>query len=60
MLRAHLYTPDITRWRKLLAEFVGGQLNSVSAFPLVVGHPLFYSKQVPLIVSEWGGFGATN
>jgi hypothetical protein len=29
----------------------------VAAFPLVVGDPFFYRNQVPLIVSEWGGFG---
>ena len=36
---------------------VGGKIESVAAFPLVVGDPFFYRKQVPLIVSEWGGFG---
>lgn len=25
--------------------------------PLVVGDPYFYGGQVPLMVSEWGGFG---
>jgi hypothetical protein len=36
---------------------VNGQLVGVAAFPLIVGDPFFYKKQVPLIVSEWGGFG---
>ncbi len=26
-------------------------------FPLTIGDPFFYRRQVPLIVSEWGGFG---
>jgi hypothetical protein len=32
-------------------------LENVAAFPLVVGDPFFFRRQVPLIVSEWGGFG---
>ena len=28
--------------------------------PLVVGDPFFYRKQVPIVVSEWGGFGFVN
>ncbi len=57
LLTAHLYTPDISRWKELLDKLVAGQLEGVAAFPLVVGDPFFYRKQVPLLVSEWGGFG---
>lgn len=57
LLTAHLYTPDISRWRELLDKLVAGELEGVAAFPLVVGDPFFYRKQVPLVVSEWGGFG---
>jgi hypothetical protein len=57
LLTAHLYTPDLTRWRELLDRLVGGELEGTAAFPLVVGDPFFYRRQVPLIVSEWGGFG---
>ena len=32
-------------------------MNGTAAYPLVVGDPFFYRHQVPLIVSEWGGFG---
>lgn len=32
----------------------------MAAFPLVVGDPFFYRRQVPLVVSEWGGFGFAN
>jgi hypothetical protein len=32
-------------------------MEGVAAFPLVIGDPFFYRRQVPLIVSEWGGFG---
>ena len=60
LLTAHLYTPDIERWKQLLDGLVEGKLNDVAAFPLVVGDPFFYRKQVPLIVSEWGGFGFQN
>lgn len=60
LLTAHLYTPEITKWRELLEKLVNGELNGVAAFPLVVGDPFFYRKQLPLIVSEWGGFGFVN
>ena len=60
LLTAHLYTPDISTWKDLLKKLVNGELNGVAAFPLVVGDPFFYRKQLPLIVSEWGGFGFVN
>jgi hypothetical protein len=57
LLTAHLYTPEVSRWRELLDAMVSGQLTGVAVLPLTVGDPFFYRKQVPLIVSEWGGFG---
>jgi hypothetical protein len=60
LLTAHLYTPDISHWKALLQKLVDGQLSGVAAFPLVVGDPFFYRKQLPLVVSEWGGFGFVN
>jgi len=57
LLTVHLYTPELKRWQEMLDQLVAGQLIGVAAFPLVVGDPFFFRKQVPLIVSEWGGFG---
>ncbi len=57
LMTAHLYTPDIKRWSELLTDLENGKLEGVAAFPLVVGDPFFFRKQVPIIVSEWGGFG---
>lgn len=57
LLTAHLYTPDLQRWAELLDQLVEGKLVGVAAFPLVVGDPFFYRRQLPLVVSEWGGFG---
>ncbi len=57
LLTAHLYTPELGRWKELLDKLVQGEITGVAAFPLVVGDPFFYRRQVPLIVSEWGGFG---
>jgi len=57
LLTAHLYTPDAEHWRQLLDDLTAGKMESVAAFPLVVGDPFYYRKQVPLVVSEWGGFG---
>jgi hypothetical protein len=39
---------------------VKGELEGVAAFPLVVGDPFFYRRQLPLVVSEWGGFGFSD
>ncbi|RYY22169.1 MAG: glycoside hydrolase family 2, partial [Sphingobacteriaceae bacterium] len=60
LLTAHLYTPDVHRWSELLDQLAGGQMNGVAANPLVVGDPFFFRKQVPLLVSEWGGFGFSD
>ncbi|GAB4016734.1 glycoside hydrolase family 2 [Spirosoma sp. KCTC 42546] len=60
LLTAHLYTPDLNRWKELLGQLTAGDLEHVAAFPLVVGDPFFYRRQVPLVVSEWGGFGFAN
>lgn len=57
LLTAHLYTPELSRWRELLDRLVQGEMNNVAVLPLVVGDPFFYRRQIPLIVSEWGGFG---
>jgi beta-galactosidase/beta-glucuronidase len=57
LLTAHLYQDQPERWREVLDELVTGNTETVAALPLVVGDPFFYSGQVPLLVSEWGGFG---
>lgn len=57
LLTAHLYTPDLPRWRQMLDRLVAGTNEGVAVRPLVVGAPFFYQCQVPLVVSEWGGFG---
>ena len=57
LLTAHLYTPDLAHWRALLDRLAAGEMTGVAAFPLVVGDPFFYRRQVPLVISEWGGFG---
>jgi hypothetical protein len=60
ILTAHLYTPELQRWTELLDGLVAGRMERIAAFPLVVGDPFFYRKQVPLLVSEWGGFGFSD
>lgn len=60
LLTAHLYTADLKRWSGMLDDLAAGKMESVAAFPLVVGDPFFYRRQVPLIVSEWGGFGFSD
>ena len=57
LLTAHLYTPEIQRWRHLLDRLAQGENEGVAVHPLVVGDPFFYCGQIPLVVSEWGGFG---
>lgn len=60
LLTAHLYTPDLEQWKIVLDKLSAGELDNVAAFPLVVGDPFYFRNQVPLIVSEWGGFGFVN
>jgi beta-galactosidase/beta-glucuronidase len=57
LLTAHLYTPDVEHWSNLLDRLARGEMQGVAAYPLVVGDAFFYRRQVPLVVSEWGGFG---
>lgn len=57
LLTAHLYTPNSARWTDLLDCLTQGEMEDVAAFPLIVGDPYFYRGQIPLLVSEWGGFG---
>ncbi len=57
LLTAHVYTPDLEKWKSALDRLVAGETTGVTAQPLVVGDPYFYRGQVPLILSEWGGFG---
>jgi beta-galactosidase/beta-glucuronidase len=57
LLTAHVYTPSLERWRETLDRLVAGEQEGVTAAPLVVGDPFFYAGQLPLVISEWGGFG---
>jgi beta-galactosidase/beta-glucuronidase len=57
LLTAHVYTPELERWIETLDKLASGDLQNVAVFPLVIGDPFFYRGQVPLVVSEWGGFG---
>lgn len=57
VLTAHVYTPDLETWEHLLDRLVAGDEDAVTALPLVVGDPFFYAGQLPVLVSEWGGFG---
>jgi beta-galactosidase/beta-glucuronidase len=57
LLTVHIYTPELERWKELLDGLIKGKMESVAAYPLIVGDPFFFRHQVPLIISEWGGFG---
>lgn len=57
LLTAHVYQPELAEWRDRLDRLVQGQLEGITVEALVVGDPFFYRGQVPLVVSEWGGFG---
>jgi hypothetical protein len=57
LLTAHVYTTKLDRWRNLLDRLVAGEVEGVTAERLVVGDPFRYAGQIPLVISEWGGFG---
>jgi beta-galactosidase/beta-glucuronidase len=59
LFTVHIYTPDLERWNQTLQDLSEGELTGVAAFPLIVGDPFFYRGQVPIVISEWGGFGFT-
>ena len=60
LLTVHLYTDEVERWGQLLDRLVAGHNEGVAVKALVVGDPFFYQGQLPLVVSEWGGFGWTG
>ena len=57
LLTVHSYHTDVDRWREVLDHLVAGEHLGITARPLVVGDPFCFVGQVPLVVSEWGGFG---
>lgn len=57
LLTVHIYTPELARWKELLDKLAQGNMTDVAAFPLTVGDPFFYRRQIPIVISEWGGFG---
>ena len=60
LLTVHIYTAEATRWKEVLEKVSHGESKGVAAFPLVVGDPFFYRGQVPIVISEWGGFGFSD
>ncbi|MBA3943744.1 MAG: glycoside hydrolase family 2 [Herpetosiphonaceae bacterium] len=56
LLTAHIYQSNPEAWEHALDRLCAGD-TAVTAEALVVGDPFFYEGQVPLVVSEWGGFG---
>jgi hypothetical protein len=60
LLTAHVYTPELAAWSSVLDRIIDGETKGVAAQPLITGDPYFYKGQVPLIISEWGGFGFTD
>ena len=57
LFTVHLYTSDLDRWRELLDALLAGETDGVAAEPLVVGDQYFLRGEVPVVISEWGGFG---
>lgn len=56
LLTAHIYQNTLEYWERALDRICAGDIT-VTAEALVVGDPYFYEGQMPLVVSEWGGFG---
>lgn len=60
LLTVHIYTPETEIWKIILEKLSQGEMKEVAAFPLIVGDPFFYRGQVPIVISEWGGFGFSD
>lgn len=60
LLTVHVYTPETDQWKTTLQKLSQGHMKEVAAFPLIVGDPFFYRGQVPIVISEWGGFGFSD
>lgn len=60
LLTVHIYTPELEQWKKILDRLTAGEMKGVAAFPLIVGDPFFYRGQIPIVISEWGGFGFSD
>lgn len=57
LLTAHIYTTEVDKWRNTLSRLAKGETQNIAVQPLVIGDPFFYRGQVPIVISEWGGFG---
>lgn len=60
LLTAHVYTPSPSEWISGLDRLTAGETRGITAQPLTVGDEYFYRGQIPLVISEWGGFGFEN
>lgn len=60
LLTAHVYQAESEAWISSLDRLVAGEMHGVTAQPLIAGDPYFYTGQVPLVISEWGGFGFSD
>ena len=47
LLTAHLYTPDLGRWRELLDRLIGGELAGHGGVPAGGGRPVFLPRPAP-------------
>jgi beta-galactosidase/beta-glucuronidase len=57
LLTAHVYDTNLAKWRDAVERIAGGAVDDVTVQRLVVGDPFVYAGQLPLVISEWGGFG---
>jgi hypothetical protein len=44
----------------MLDGLAAGRSEGVAVNPLIVGDPYHFCGQIPLVVSEWGGFGFSD
>jgi beta-galactosidase/beta-glucuronidase len=57
LFTVHIYTDSIERWNSLLEKLDTGDMEGVAAESLTAGDPFFLRGHVPVVISEWGGFG---
>jgi beta-galactosidase/beta-glucuronidase len=63
-LSLHIYEKEVSDWRQTISKIQDLAAEANPAYPKLTGHPVTtssgysYRREKPIVISEWGGFGA--